>query len=187
MRGSMARPIVYCSMLILCMLLTEGRLSAWTPANSDVALLGFGRDNDGRIADGRELIGSYTVSGIISNGPNALLALSKEGRALADEARREALHTTINGYSPLFSKLVLWYDANHNGISDAGEVRPAEKELAHRGLGYSRIHYRDRHGNETRHRGYVLLRAAPGLNPAMKPHESRVRARQMYSVCLVSK
>jgi hypothetical protein len=162
-------------------------LVSWTPPDSDVAFLAFDRDADGRIADGRELIGSYTVSGVRSNGPNALMALAKEGRALAKDPQSSSLHGTINADNPLFSKFVLWFDANHNGISEPGEVQPAEEPLAHIGLGYSRLHLRDRHGNESRYEGYAIIRTAPGVNNAWEPAESMKRLRQMYSVCLVTR
>jgi hypothetical protein len=80
----------------------------------------------------------------------------------------------------------LWRDVNHDGKSDAGELRPAEDELAAIGLGYGRHRRMDGHGNQSRLRGFVHVRTAPGKNTAIAPEDDRARRRYMYEVCLVA-
>ena len=87
---------------------------------------------------------------------------------------------------PLFETLRLWTDANHNGVSEADELRPAGDELAAIGLGYSPHRRLDSHGNQSRFRGFVHLRTEPGRNRAVTPEEDRSRRRYIYEVCLVT-
>jgi hypothetical protein len=148
---------------------------AWTGPASDVAFLAFDRDGDGRVSSGRELIGDHTVPGV-TNGPEAL-------RQLAMHAGSRAAVTSEN---PLFAKLWLWRDANHNGRTERAELRPVEDELSTIGLGYERHRRVDSHGNQSRFRGFVHVRTAVGKNSPTTPEDDRVRRRYMYEVCLMT-
>ena len=149
---------------------------SWTEASSDLAFLALDEDGDGRITNGRELIGGHRTSRD-RNGPSALLALAAD--ALQGERR-----STINVENPLFFKLLLWTDTNHDGRTDAAEMRPASDVVSAIGLGFSRQHLEDANGNESRFRGFVHVRTAPGLNRPMSADEDVRRVRRMYEVCL---
>jgi len=148
---------------------------AWTEGGTDVAFLALDRDGDGRISSGRELIGDRTVPDV-RNGVRALTELA---------AQPEPLSTVHSGI-PVFETLRLWTDANHNGVSEADELRPAGDELAAIGLGYTPHRRLDSHGNQSRFRGFVHLRAEPGRNRALTPEDDRRRRRYIYEVCLVT-
>lgn len=148
---------------------------AWTEAATDVAFLTLDRDGDGRITSGRELVGDHTLADA-TNGPSALLKLATAHSGMRGE---------IDSDNPLFAKLLLWRDANHNGTSERDELQPADRELATIGLGYEPHRRLDSHGNQSRFRGFVHVRTSPGTNSPTTPQEDRARRRYMYDVCLV--
>jgi hypothetical protein len=149
---------------------------AWTEPATDVPFLALDRDGDRRITNGRELIGDRTLPGV-TNAPHAL-------RQLAGRFGSPAL---LDSDNPLFAKIRLWRDANHNGKSEARELHPAEEELSVIGLGYERHSRIDSHGNQSRFRGFVHVRTAPGRNMAASAEDDRIRRRYMYDVCLVAR
>lgn len=148
---------------------------AWTEPGSDVAFLALDRDGNGRITTGGELVGDHTVPGVVS-GPTALIQLAAHAGHWA----------TLDGRNPLFARLLLWRDANHNGTSEPAELRPVEDELSSIGLGYLRHSRMDGHGNQSRFRGFAFVRTAPGSNIAVAPEDERARFRHMYDVCLLT-
>jgi hypothetical protein len=148
---------------------------AWTKTSTDVAFLALDRDGDKRITSGRELIGDHTLPGV-TNGPNALLQL----------AVNPATKAVLDSDDPVFSRMLLWRDANHNGSSEPAELRAAGDELSTIGLGYERHRRIDSHGNQSRFRGFVHVRTAPGRNRATNPQDDRTGRRYMYDVCLVT-
>jgi hypothetical protein len=148
---------------------------AWTETGTDVAFLALDSDGDGRISSGQELIGDRTLPGV-RTGANALARLAEPGTwgAVASD-------------NPLFARLRLWTDANHNGVSEADELEPAADQLAAIGLGYTAHRRLDSHGNQSRYRGFVHLRTEPGRNRALTPEDDRSRRRYIYEVCLVTR
>jgi hypothetical protein len=152
---------------------------SWTEAGSDVAFLALDRNGDGRITSGNELMGEHAFAAA-RNGPTALIALATD--ALGGERRG-----VVDGGNPLFVRLLLWTDTNHNGMSEAAELRSAHHVVSDIGLGYQRQHRRDRHGNESRYRGFVHVRSADGLNTATSAEDDIDRRRSMHDVCLVTR
>jgi hypothetical protein len=153
---------------------------SWTEAGSNVAFVAIDRNDDGQITSGKELAGNYALAGV-TNGPDALHALA--GREPRSGERRAALDIE----DELFQRLVLWTDANHNGISDAGELRPIRDLVSDIGLAFTKHHRKDRHGNESRYRGFVHVRSAPGVNAARSAEEDLRRRRPLHHVCLVTR
>ncbi len=149
---------------------------AWTEPDSDVALLALDRDGDGRITSGRELFGNHTFPGV-TNGFDALAQTARD-------TNRGVLSGSVSIEDPLFARLVLWVDANHNGISEPLEMQPVADSLAEIGLGYQVHNRKDGRGNRFVFRGWASIRTAPGRNRSQNPRESAERRRVIYDVVL---
>lgn len=133
---------------------------AWTVAGTDVALLALDRDSDGAVTNGQELIGGVTLPGAW-NGFMALRMLEP------------AAGGSITAEHSLFSRLLLWTDRNHNGTSEAGEMRKIGELFQKIGLGYFDIEKRRTNvrGNPFRFEGWLLptgvpMDSADGYRPA---------------------
>ncbi len=123
----------------------------WTREGAEEAFLAFDRNGNGRIDDGTELFGSQTpVLGGRATAPNGfealkfLLPLTSAGDLL--DAR-----------SPAWSKLLLWTDRNHNGISEPDEiVRLADSDIAAISLSYTDSARKDASGNWFREKADLI-------------------------------
>jgi hypothetical protein len=85
----------------------------WTARNAPIAFLALDRNGNGRIDDGGELFGNHTrfPSGAVApNGFAALAAYDPNGYGVIDAA------------DPIWPYLLLWIDANHDGISQPEEL-----------------------------------------------------------------
>jgi hypothetical protein len=151
---------------------------AWTEPDSDVAFLALDRDGDGQITSGRELFGNHTIPGV-TNGFEAL-------RQTARDTNNGVATASVGTDDPLFGRLVLWTDSNHNGASEPYELRPVTESLAEIGLGYQLHNRKDGHGNQFVLRGWASIRTAPGRNRSKNPKESDERRRTIYDVVLVT-
>ena len=148
---------------------------AWTEAGTDVAFLALDRDSDGRISSGQELIGDRTVPGA-RNGVRALTELA---------AQPEPLSTVHSGI-PVFETLRLWTDANHNGVSEADELKPAGGRT---GRDRPRLHAPP--ATRQPRQSVTLPRVRPPAHrtrqePRAEPEDDRSRRRYIYEVCLVT-
>jgi hypothetical protein len=130
---------------------------AWTRRDSDDAFLALDRNSNGRIDDGSELFGNHTPARpdrpeiTTANGFEALKFV--ETSAYGPSQRNEV----IDARDAAFSRLVLWRDLNHNGISEPDELQAvAESGLEAIATEYRNSRRVDRYGNEFRQRSRVL-------------------------------
>lgn len=147
---------------------------AWTQPDAPVAFLVLDKNKNGRIDDGREMIGTQTVHGA-SSAIRALIMLRAQDTPVLSGRLRHP--------DALYRKL-LWWDSNHNGISEPSELRPASEFMTVIGLGYDRFNQVDDHGNLFRFQGWMELRTAPALNEATEPLDHQARLRNTYEVAL---
>jgi hypothetical protein len=127
---------------------------AWTVADTDEAFLALDRNGNGRIDDGSELFGDHTEAYLNSKGvttPNGFEALRfTEGPSYGFTASWDEV---IDTRDAVFSRLLLWTDRNHNGLSEPEEIRPlGESGISAISTFYKTAGRRDAHGNEFRQR-----------------------------------
>lgn len=121
---------------------------SWTSRGSDEAFLALDRNGDGRITNGKELFGSVTEQPV-SEEPNGFLAL-----AIFDENKDR----WIDGNDPIYRRLLLWEDTNHDGISQERELRLLSRSKVERiGLDYKESKRSDQHGNRFRYKAPVRI------------------------------
>jgi hypothetical protein len=134
---------------------------SWTDPAGDEAFLAMDRNGNGMIDDGSELFGNYTPTYLdekgkpsrrADNGFEALKYIQLHpsyGASTRDEL--------INAGDEAFKSLLLWNDANHNGISEPEELTALHKtRITAISTEYRESKRVDQHGNEFRLRGHAI-------------------------------
>lgn len=129
---------------------------AWTAADAENAFLAFDRNGNGRIDNGTELFGPYTPThpdgDLRRTAPNGFEALRfLESPSYGALTPSDGI---IDARDPMFQRLLLWTDRNHNGISEPDELQSlADAGVVAIDTDYKVIGRRDRFGNEFRQMG----------------------------------
>lgn len=131
----------------------EDERLAWTAGGGEDAFLVLDRNGNGQVDDGTELFGSVTPQPA-SDRPNGFAALG----VFDEPAAGGNGDGVISAADPVFSRLGLWIDTDHDAVSDPSEIFP----LTSRGIQAIDLtpvvsERRDRYGNRLRWASHVLF------------------------------
>jgi hypothetical protein len=129
------------------------RQCAWTSIDADEAWLALDRNRNGLIDNGKEMFGNVIAqvpqTGVERNGFLALAEYDKIMNGGNNDGK-------ISEQDFIFTRLRLWQDTNHDGISQTDEL----KTLSESGLEKIELDYKesgriDQHGNQFKYRSKV--------------------------------
>jgi len=127
--------------------------TAWTARGSGTSFLALDLNHNGRIDDAGELFGNHTRLVDGSFAPTGYDALAQYDEL----ANGGDANGVIDAQDAVFSDLRIWTDWNHNGKTDAGELRTlSEVGIASISLEHRLVRKLDRYGNQFLLRGQVL-------------------------------
>lgn len=127
---------------------------AWTARDSSLAFVALDRNGNGRIDDASELFGDHTRL------PNGAAAANGFEALKSHDGNDDDL---IDAGDAVWSSLLLWTDANHDGISQRHELAAIAGSTI-RGLStqYRPNGRTDSHGNELRFKSQVIQEHGKG-------------------------
>ena len=126
---------------------------SWVAPGSGDAWLALDRDGDGAIGSGAELFGDYTPQPPAAE-PHGYLALA----VFDAPAQGGDGDGAITAADAVFPALRLWIDADHDGVSQPGELRSlAAAGVRALDLDFVESRRRDPHGNQLRYTSRVDL------------------------------
>jgi hypothetical protein len=128
-------------------------LVGWPEDGDAFAFLAYDKNGNGIIDNGSELLGNHFAP----DAPSGFEAIQSLIAAAGEPATGVLFES-----SPVFQKLLLWNDRNRNGVSEAGELRPATDILHAIGLGYSTTGRNDPDGNAYRFKSFAEFKSNGG-------------------------
>ena len=148
---------------------------AWTEIDSDDAWLVLDRNANGVIDSGEELFGNRTPAFASGGEPRAAngfeALLLTEGPSYGGGAADRV----IDARDAVFSRLRLWFDRNHNGRTDRGElVTLADAGVMSIDTRYKEVGRRDQYGNLYKLAATATVRSSDG----------QISERRIYDVYL---
>ena len=127
-------------------------LMSWTPANWNGGFLALDRNGNGKIDNGSELFSNVSPQPAGRGTGNGFLAL-----AVYDQPANGGNNNGwIDPGDSIYSKLLVWVDKNHDGISQPDELLTLKQAgIESISLNYSSSQWTDAYGNTFRYRSQL--------------------------------